>query len=234
MTDTLIERYLDVLVVEYHIGAATRAAHRLDLLNLERWLGRHSKSSLVDVTDTALVRYLSKELARSPTLAVRRRRTMRRFYAWLKDVGCRDDDPMQGRRMRNWWTTRAKIHIPPRQARRLELALTSRNQMIVALMLSCGLEARDIAALKLRDLVLNERVLLSQNRRIELRPVLLKMLQQYLDNARPRLLRVHDSEYVFLSPVGSPLYPAMLRDTVASLTGKFWRSRKREERSAIH
>jgi len=101
----LIGRYLDVLAVEHRVGAATRTQHRVDLLSLDRWLGRHSKRSLVSATDAILVRYLGEELTRSRTAAVRRRRTMRRFYAWLRAVGCREDDPMHGRS-----SARARAH----------------------------------------------------------------------------------------------------------------------------
>lgn len=106
--------------------------------------------------------------------------------------------------------------------------------MIFALMLSCSLDVRDITALKLHDLALNEGVLLSRNRRIELRPVLSKLLQAYLDNARPRFLMVRNCEYVFPSPAGGPLYPAKLRDAVAVMSGKFWRSLSQEVRGALH
>ena len=230
----MIERYLDVLTVEYRVGSATRMEHHADLRSLDRWLVRNSQLSLVRATEAVLLRYLDEELARSRTAAIRRRRTMRRFYAWLRDVGCREEDPMQGQRMRNWWSARARTLVPLRRTGRLGPALMSRDRMIFALMLTCGLETRDIAALKLKDLALDEGVLLSRKRRIKLRPVLSNLLKEYLENVRPRLLMIRNSEYVFPSSVGGQLYPAMLRNAVTDQTFKFWRSLKRQERSAFH
>ena len=221
----LIDRFMDVLAVDYRFGPATRAQYRSDLRSLERWLQQNSRNSLCCATDANLVRYLREAHARSSGVAKQRRRSMRRFYAWLRAVGCREDDPMSARCVQRWWKQKqAKRSVPPAHSMSLRSALNSRDQLIFALMLTCGLGVQDVAAVKIQDLRLNECVVrLGDGRQVALPATLVQLLQQYIHGARERILTNRRSKHLFPRRTSGAISPERWRLAASGLTFKFWR-----------
>jgi len=145
------------------------------------------------------------ELSTTDRLA-RRLRTLRRFYRWLQAIHARDDDPMADPRLSSWWAqqVRRARHVPRSRERGVRAAVRERNCLMIAVMLSTGLQARDVADLRLSNLEQLESEG-SADGGFAPSASLTELLNSYIQGPRSTILAGRRSEYLFPTPSGGPL-----------------------------
>jgi len=96
VSSDVIGRFLDVQITKRSFARRTRAAYRIDLQRLDRWMQQTVQRTAITADVTDLRRYFSKYLPAgcSSWTVKRARSSARRFYAFLRDCHYRDDDPM--------------------------------------------------------------------------------------------------------------------------------------------
>ncbi|MEJ0040532.1 MAG: site-specific integrase [Gammaproteobacteria bacterium] len=93
----LIDRFLDVICLDRALTRAERRGHLEDLLALDEWMHRASGQTLVAVRGEELRTYFDKRAAerRRPRLHARLLASLHLFYWYLKESGCRSDNPAE-------------------------------------------------------------------------------------------------------------------------------------------
>jgi len=93
----LIERFIDVQCVERGLGCTSPRACREDLRRLDGWMMREFGRTLVTAHAVDLHRYFDAcvQSGASMRLVFRALWSMRMFYRFLRDAGCRSDDPAE-------------------------------------------------------------------------------------------------------------------------------------------
>lgn len=111
LSTDVIQRFLDVTSIDRALTRAARRGHLEDLLALDHWLLRTAAHTLVTARTEELRTYFSGRVAerRRLRLAERLLTSLHLFYAYLKESGCRGDNPVEA--LPTWYsqTTRAKM-----------------------------------------------------------------------------------------------------------------------------
>lgn len=91
----VIERCMEVLLVDGVVGLAAQAECRRHLLALDNWLQESAGKTAVTATTEELCGYLVEFIREGLALdwATSAVESMRRFYAFLQAMGFREDDP---------------------------------------------------------------------------------------------------------------------------------------------
>jgi integrase/recombinase XerD len=210
MSDDLVRRFVDVLLVEHRYSVYTCAGYRTDVRNLDRWLQRFESCTLVTATDAQLIRYLSDWTRRHASLRKLSRvlLSLRRFYSFLFDSHVRGDDPMRSPAIERWNEQRRPRSVTVLRQRESSRAVAERDRVMLALMIAGGLQAAQLIALRLSDLHLEEGHLSVRGESTEtvsLSPTLIGMMRQFLLAPRETLLAGRDSAHVFPSCGGRML-----------------------------
>lgn len=211
LSDDIVRRFVDILLVEHRYSIYTCAGYRTDLRALDRWLQQFECCTIVTARDAQLLRYLSYRARRRvgahklPRVLL----SMRRFYAFLR-AGCfRDDDPMQCRSVVAWRERHRPRATTIQRQRESSRAIAERDRAMLALLIAGDFKTEQLIALQLSDLHLDlgylsvrgeqtaHEVLLSAN--------IAALLSRFLDGARVKLLKGRDSIHVFPSHGGRAL-----------------------------
>ncbi|HEY6642734.1 tyrosine-type recombinase/integrase [Povalibacter sp.] len=227
MTDDVLRRFVDVLVVERRHSALTGAAHRSELRKLNVWMQCTERCTLVTADEQQLIRYLSDWIrvrAASPKLS-RVLLSMRRFYGFLCDSRVRDDNPMLSPAMVRWCEAQRPKETTIRRQRESRQVVAERDRAMLALMVTSGMEARQLIALRVGDLHLDQGYLSVRDqrctRRMSLSPPLIDLLMRFLTEHRNALLRGHSCAHVFPSIGGRAL-----------TRSEFWRALRGRSRNS--
>ena len=97
MSSDLIGRFLDVLYVEYRLSSGSLAACSAELHELDDWMRQSAQRTLATADAAGLQRYLAMRAAKgiSPLSLADLLGSMRRFFWFLRNMHCRDDDPTE-------------------------------------------------------------------------------------------------------------------------------------------
>lgn len=116
----------------------------------------------------------------------------------------------------------APVPVPkPSTARRpYKEALELRNRALLEFMYACGARISEVSLLKLSQLDLRERYVRlwgkgNKERIVPLHDTCIKVLETYLDSARPVLLQQHHAPYVFVTASGSHISTDQIRNIFA-------------------
>jgi len=211
LSDDVIGRFVDVLLVEHGYSRYTCAGYRTDVRNLDRWLRRADHCTLVSATDRQLIRYLSDRIRRGCSANTLRRLllSLRRFYDFLCASHIRDDNPMCRPQVTRKYAGLLPGTSTLRRQRESRQAAAERDRVMLALMIASGMHAAQLIALRMTDLHLEEGHVSTGERSAEgivaLSPGLIETLQRYLLEARKALISRHDSDRVFPSCGGRAL-----------------------------
>lgn len=82
ISEDVIRRFFDVLCIQRGIPKGTLSAYRADLYAFDRWLIEAKRKTLISATNQDVSDYLKSSTA-----------SIKEFYGYLVDSGCRDDDP---------------------------------------------------------------------------------------------------------------------------------------------
>lgn len=211
----LVTRYLEAIEVERGLSANTVAAYRNDLLRATRDLaGRGATLAGADSRSLALhIRTLTRA-GRSPRTITRALAALRRFYAFLIEIGERADDPaaqLDGPRLpRQLPKVLTEEQVDALlEAPDLGTLLGQRDRAMIELLYASGLRVSELVGLELGQLQLDGGFLIafgkgSKERIVPVGEQAEARLRQYLGEVRPRLAKGrHDR--VFVNARGSGL-----------------------------
>lgn len=211
ISEDVVRRFMDVLLIEHRYSLYTCAGYRTDLGNLDRWLQRFEGCTLVTADEEQLVRYLADWAGRRMSLRKLPRvlLSMRRFYSFLRDSHVREDDPMLHPGIARWYEKQRPRAETIRRQRESRQAAAERDRVMLALMIAGGLQAAQLITLRIGDLHMEESYLSVRGqpiaRRVPLSPTLIEILHRFLLEPRQTLLRGRDSAHVFPSCGGRAL-----------------------------
>jgi integrase/recombinase XerD len=216
----LVLDFLAYLEIERGLSRNTLEAYRSDLLQYGAWLAEQDRSAL-DVGHAELSAFVAALAAgrsgrpAASTTVQRKVACLRSFYRHLRREELLDSDP----------TTELRA---PRRSQRLPHVLSRdevrhlleqprgdepaglRDRAILELMYACGLRASEVIGLELRDLDLDDGVLVARGKGAKERivPVGSKAcaaVRRWLDHGRPKLVGVGEEDRVFVNHRGGGL-----------------------------
>ncbi len=82
ISEDVIRRFFDVLCIERGLPKGMLSAYRADLYAFDRWLTEAKHKTLISATKQDVSEYLTSSTA-----------SIKEFYGFLVNSGCRDDDP---------------------------------------------------------------------------------------------------------------------------------------------
>jgi len=209
----LIERFIDAIWAESGFARQTLDSYRRDLEGLARWC-HGTDGGLAGLGQITLLDYFAERTRGgwSPRSNARLLSSLRAFYAWLRRLGLRTDDP-------------AANISPPQRARLLPKALSEReieallvapdldhplglrDRAMLELMYACGLRVSELVALLASALNLRQGVLRATGKGNKMRLVPLgeearHWLERYLADARPALVGKRSESALFVTAAG--------------------------------
>lgn len=215
--DTAVQAFLDHLTVERGLSGNTIAAYGRDLAQFVEHLRKKGITSFDDVNEAVLVEFLDDLRASgiSANSASRKLSAIKTFckFAW------RD-----GFIKRNFTVNTAGMHAAKKlpsvlsieevsdllaQPNHMEPA-GSRDKAMLETLYASGLRVSELINLRLMDVNLSVGFVRcfgkgSRERIIPLGKVAIEYLNRYLANGRPRFVRTHSSEYLFLTNRGTKM-----------------------------
>ena len=82
ISEDVIRRFFDVLCIERGLPQGKLSAYRADLYAFDRWLTEAKRKTLISATEQDVSEYLTSSMT-----------SIKAFYGFLVNSGCRDDDP---------------------------------------------------------------------------------------------------------------------------------------------
>ena len=189
-TDEL-EHFISYLQNERHYSSKTVLSYRTDLLEAKKfWQENGGFNGWIKVNERDVQVYLQhladRKLARSSQQ--RQMSSLHSFYRFL--------------------TRRRIIKIDPTQAG--NKPLTVRNLALFELFYATGMRVSEVSGLTLKQIDLSLQTILvhgkgNKDRYVAFDDRTKKSLVNYLENARPKLLKDETEQHVFLSNLGKPI-----------------------------
>lgn len=149
---------------------------------------------------------------------------------------------MRSRILVNWRAQHAKEFASTPKEGAIRAAIGERNRVMFALMLFCGIQARELNSIRLSALIMDgdEVAFRDEEQRGNgpLSPVLARMLHRYVEGSRIAILKGRFSEFLFPAPGGRAMRASSCARIARHLTAAFWHqvfeSRQRVSRANSH
>jgi len=213
---TYLDIFLDYLKIEKGLSSNTVNAYRADLEKYFIFLKKKGKKSLEEVTKEDIIDFLfSLRETHAISSIARFFSSIRSFYRFLFREKILKTDPTQlieypklekkipG--VLDFWEVERLLKTPS-----LRTPQGIRDRAILEVMYATGLRVSELARLRLKDVNIEIGFLRcqgkgSKERIIPLGRIAKKFLEKYFFNARPKLLKGKESEFLFLAQGGHPL-----------------------------
>jgi integrase/recombinase XerD len=219
--DSQIDTFIDALWLEDGLAANSLAAYRRDLNALAQWLGERNQSLLlareVDLHDYFAARHSQTKA----TSANRRLTVLKRFYRWALRERLVTVDPtlklLAAKQPLRVPKSLSEAHVESLlNAPDANTPLGVRDRTMMELLYASGLRVSELVGLKTLHVGLNEGVLRvmgkgSKERLVPFGEVAREWLQRYLTQARPALLKQHQTDALFVTVRGQHAGEAMTR-----------------------
>ena len=217
-----IEDFMSHLIAERHFSNNTTAAYRNDLSQLQAWLSqRPDIRSWSDVRRTDIQDYLlhlkgTDERSYAPSTQARKVAAIKSFFRFLASDGTVAQDPtadLASPRVQKYWPKAITIQ----QVNALLDATTRnttpeclRDRAMLEVLYATGVRVSELVNLDVTDISLESQHLrcVGKGRKERLVPLhdrAVEAVQQYLNEARPVLLRNHQDNALFLNHRGQRL-----------------------------
>jgi len=228
--DPPLERFLDHLWVEFGLSENTIAAYRADIKIVQAFLSTRD-TDVLDACDVDLLQFMSKTVAHSPRTIARRLSALRRFFRYLVREGIVAVDPTIrlmapriGRTLPHSLSERdveALLDAPE-----INTVLGIRDRTMLEVLYATGLRVSELVNITLTQVNLRQGVVRvmgkgAKERLVPFGEVAHNMVERYLNEARPQLVRGHMTDAMFPTRRGG----AMTRQT-------FWYAIKKYARRA--
>ncbi len=219
--DSQIDTFIDALWLEHGLAANSLAAYRRDLNALAQWLGERNQSLLlareVDLHDYFAARHSQTKA----TSANRRLTVLKRFYRWALRERLVMVDPtlklLAAKQPLRVPKSLSEAHVESLlSAPDVNTPLGVRDRTMIELLYASGLRVSELVRLKTLHVGLNEGVLRvmgkgNKERLVPFGEVAREWLQRYLAQARPALLKQHQTDALFVTVRGQHAGEAMTR-----------------------
>ncbi len=214
--DTVLEEYLTSLRIEGGLSSNTLAAYRRDLRKLRDFLAAKEKSNFLDVskeTFQEFLRYLREQRLAASSVS-RCLAAVRGLYRFLGVENTRPGllTPLTGSPKQ--WSRLPKVLSETEVTNLLELALQRspedlRDASMVELLYATGLRVSELVHLEISHVNRDVGYVLATGKRDKQRVVPLgekatQLLTDYLNHARPKLLKKRLSQALFPTRLGQP------------------------------
>jgi len=209
--------FLHYLEAECGMSRNTVAAYRVDISQFLEWFDAQHINSVLDVTLQILAGFVEALHARdlkASTIA-RRLVALKMFFRYLVLEGIVAESTVDLLSSPKLWQYLPTVLSPEMVDRLLETPDWSdqfplRDRAVLALLYATGCRASEVAGMKVTSLNLEQsfcRCLGKGNKEriVSLNPVAVKCLQNYLTRERPKQVRFHESESLFVTRTGRPL-----------------------------
>ena len=212
----LIDQFLDAVWLESGLSANTLAAYRTDLKKISDWLEKR-KQSLDKATKVELFDYLAHTVRSgiSARSSARQLSSLRRFYRYLAREGIAESDPTSdlespviGKTLPKTLSESSVEQLLAAPAENTALGI--RDRAMLETIYASGLRVSELVNLALSELDSTAGLVRvtgkgGRERIVPLGEEALAHLGQYLNDARPELLRDRVSEAVFVTRRGGPM-----------------------------
>jgi integrase/recombinase XerD len=212
----LIDQFLDAVWLESGLSANTLAAYRTDLKKISDWLEKR-KQSLDKATKPELLDYLAHTVRSgiSARSSARQLSSLRRFYRYLAREGIAESDPTSdlespviGKTLPKTLSESSVEQLLAAPAENTALGI--RDRAMLETIYASGLRVSELVNLALSELDSTAGLVRvtgkgGRERIVPLGEEALAHLGQYLNDARPELLRDRVSEAVFVTRRGGPM-----------------------------
>ena len=208
-----IDNFCDALWLEDGLARSTLDSYRSDLGRLALWLANNAHEPLLDLRETTLtgfIAHLAKQ-TRAPSHA-RYLSTLRRFYRWqlgrgriVADPTLKLANPSRPSRLPKVMSEKqvdALLNAPD-----LETPLGLRDRAMLETLYASGLRVSELVNLKIHEVGFNEGVIRvigkgSKERLVPLGEQAIDWLTDYLNQARPDILKGQQSDALFVTARG--------------------------------
>jgi len=216
VTDPLLDRFLEHLVVERGLAQNTLDAYRRDLTRYAAYL-RGRKQAVTALDRTVIPRYLLalREAGLNPRSVARHLSAIRQFHRFLVREGIVTEDPTAHLESPRPWRrlpgvlSRAEVErlLAPRP---LQSPQAFRDRAMLEVLYASGLRVSELVGLRLSDLDFNVGVVRvlgkgNKERLVPLGDAAIESLRAYLTQARPLLERRRAVPHLFLGRHGRGL-----------------------------
>jgi integrase/recombinase XerD len=211
-----IDNFCDALWLEDGLAKATLDSYRSDLGRLSLWLAEQAYEPLLDIRETTLSGFIA-HLSRHTraTSQARYLSTLRRFYRWQLGRGRIVADPTlklanPARPSRLPKVTSEKQVDNLLNAPDIDTPLGLRDRAMLETIYATGLRVSELVNLKLHEVGFNEGVLRalgkgSKERLVPLGEQAIDWLTNYLNEARPEILKGQASDALFVTARGGAM-----------------------------
>jgi len=230
---TAIDTFVDALWLEDGLARNTLAAYRRDLTLYGTWLaGQQPALALDDTAEHHLQAYFAERHAQTRATSANRRLTvLRRYFHWALRERRISADPTV-----RLEAARQPLRVPKTLSQAQVEALLNapdvgtplglRDRTMLELMYASGLRVSELVDLRLFHISPSERVLRitgkgDKERLVPFGDVAHDWLQRYLEQARPALLKGHQTDAVFVTIRGAHPGEAMTRAMFWHLVRKY-------------
>ena len=205
-----VKSFLDFCRIEKGLSVNSIQSYKLDLQRFERFCAGCKGSALV----TSYVDSLYQAGLASRTIA-RHITTLRNFYHYLLQEGRIDSDPTVLLSLPKTWQTIPKYLNSQQvnallEAPRADKPLGLRDRAMLQFLYATGLRVSELCGVRVSDLEMNlgyVRVVGKgdKHRIVPAGQVALKAVEDYLVNARPKLLKGRSSPHLFITARGAAM-----------------------------
>ncbi|GAX91866.1 site-specific tyrosine recombinase XerD [Effusibacillus lacus] len=215
--DRLIERFIHYLAVERGLSQNTLESYQRDLIAYTEFLRKNGISDINQTRRANIIAYLAEmqKMGRATSTISRTLASTRAFYGFLLRDGLIDGDPTS-----NLESPKIEKRLPQvLSVKDVEVLLESpdlrthtglRDKAMLELLYASGIRVSELVSLNLEDVNLNMGFLKcygkgAKERIIPLGGVALKMLGEYLNRARHKLVRDETELSLFVNHHGQRL-----------------------------
>jgi len=220
----LLDEFCDAVWLEDGLAKNTLDAYRRDLRLFSEWVEEQGRASLVYATEADISAYFAwrfsqrrgakKQGIKSSTQA-RLHSSLKRFYQFLLRAGRVSNDPTlkleAPKKPERFPKTVSETDVEALLAQPdIETALGLRDRAMLEVLYASGLRVSELVRLKLAEVGADMGVVRifgkgSKERLVPLGEEALEWLGRYQAEARPRLLKGRQSDYVFVTARGAPM-----------------------------
>ncbi len=213
---SMIDMFLDYVVLERGLSERTREAYAADLTGFEAYLSRHGVSAVNEVTRDHIVDYLMEERDRGISVNTISRRlvAIKVYFAFLQREGLLGrnvtevmDSPRLWKVLPGMLSQREVENLLAIPA--LDTKFGIRDRAILELLYATGMRVSELCELKLDDVHFDEGYIRCFGKGSKVRVVPFgqsakEWMQRYIEESRPLFEKKGISRHLFLTVRGTP------------------------------
>jgi len=227
--EKLLKMFVGYITAEKGLSINSVKAYRSDLLHFIGWLQAHDTTDLAQVKRNQIIQYLGDCKAEDDmqtTTIARRLVSIKVWFRFLfqekllpNDITAVMDSPKLWRLLPDFLSSAEIDKFMNAFPASAKDPLTFRNRVILEVLYACGLRVSECAGLRIDSIKFDDEIIRvfgkgSKERIVPAGRLALRLLQRYLTEVRPRLLKDPNQNILFLSRHGRRLNREMIWNIV--------------------